>query len=54
MDLPSNRLEDWVLRGYQFRDSDEFKRLKSLNVFYQAGTSRFGNPVFYYIARRYK
>ncbi|THD27494.1 Neurofibromin [Fasciola hepatica] len=54
MDLPSNRLEDWVLRGYQFRDSEEFKRLKSLNVFYQAGTSRFGNPVFYYIARRYK
>ncbi|CAL8098834.1 unnamed protein product [Calicophoron daubneyi] len=54
MDVPSTRLEDWVLRGYQFRDSEEFKRLKSLNVFYQAGTSRLGNPVFYYIARRYK
>ncbi|KAF8561216.1 hypothetical protein P879_06676, partial [Paragonimus westermani] len=54
METASNRLEDWVLRGYQFRDSEEFKRLKSLNVFYQAGTSRFGNPVFYYIARRYK
>ncbi|KER30811.1 hypothetical protein T265_02851 [Opisthorchis viverrini] len=54
MEAHSTRLEDCVLRGYQFRDSEEFKRLKSLNIFYQAGTSRFGNPVFYYIARRYK
>ncbi|TNN17943.1 Neurofibromin [Schistosoma japonicum] len=54
LDIPSTRLEDWVLRGYQFRDSEEFKHLKNVNAFYQAGTSRLGNPVFYYIARRYK
>ncbi|KAL3318538.1 hypothetical protein Ciccas_002793 [Cichlidogyrus casuarinus] len=54
IDIPSNRLEDWVLRGYQVRNRAEFKKLKSSNVFYQAGTSKAGNPVFYYIARRYK
>ncbi|CAH8516650.1 unnamed protein product [Schistosoma bovis] len=54
LDIPSTRLEDWVLRGYQFRDSEEFKHLKNVNAFYQAGISRLGNPVFYYIARRYK
>ncbi|CAH8839135.1 unnamed protein product [Trichobilharzia szidati] len=54
LEIPSTRLEDWVLRGYQFRDSEEFKHLKNANAFYQAGTSRLGNPVFYYIARRYK
>lgn len=28
--------------------------MKTLNIFYQAGTSKTGNPVFYYVARRYK
>lgn len=35
-------------------EKDEFKTLKSLNIFYQAGRNRQGVPVFYYIARRYK
>lgn len=33
-------------------EKDEFKALKTLNIFYQAGTSKTGNPVFYYVARR--
>lgn len=28
--------------------------MKTLNIFYQAGTSKTGNPVFYYVARRYE
>ncbi|XP_030756453.1 neurofibromin isoform X2 [Sitophilus oryzae] len=35
-------------------EHEEFKSLQSLSIFYQSGTSRSGNPVFYYIARRYK
>lgn len=35
-------------------EKEEFKTLKSMNIFYQAGTSKAGFPVFYYIARRYK
>jgi len=34
-------------------EKDEFMAIKSLNIFYRAGTSRAGNPVFYYIARRF-
>lgn len=37
---------------HQVHEKEEFKALKTLNIFYQAGTSKAGNPVFYYIARR--
>nr|2D4Q_A Chain A, Neurofibromin [Homo sapiens]2D4Q_B Chain B, Neurofibromin [Homo sapiens] len=33
---------------------EEFKALKTLSIFYQAGTSKAGNPIFYYVARRFK
>ena len=39
---------------HNMHEKDEFKSLKNLHIFYQAGTSKAGNPVFYYIARRYK
>lgn len=35
-------------------EKEEFKSIKSLNIFYQAGTSKIGYPVFYFISRRYK
>lgn len=38
---------------HQVHEKEEFKALKTLNIFYQAGTSKNGNPVFYYVARRY-
>lgn len=41
-----------VIRRHQVHEKEEFKALKTLNIFYQAGTSKNGNPVFYYIARR--
>uniref|UniRef100_H2ZAB4 Neurofibromin n=1 Tax=Ciona savignyi TaxID=51511 RepID=H2ZAB4_CIOSA len=34
-------------------DSDEYKLVKGLNIFYQFGRSKMGYPVFYYVARRY-
>ncbi|XP_033102144.1 neurofibromin-like [Anneissia japonica] len=35
-------------------NSQELEKLRTMKIFYQAGTSMAGNPVFYYIARRYK
>ena len=35
-------------------EKEEFKYIKQSSVFYQSGTSKAGNPVFYFIARRYK
>ena len=51
--MNSTKFEELMLK-HNMHEKDEFKSLKSLNIFYQAGTSKAGNPVFYYIARRYK
>ncbi|CAB3359077.1 Hypothetical predicted protein [Cloeon dipterum] len=53
MDMSSSRFEE-IMTKHNILEKDEFKSIKSLNIFYQAGTSKLGNPVFYYIARRYK
>jgi neurofibromin 1 len=52
-DMTSTKFEE-IMSKHNMHEKDEFKSIKSLNIFYQAGTSRAGNPVFYYIARRYK
>ncbi len=52
-DMTSTKFEE-IMSKHNMHEKDEFKSIKSLNIFYQAGTSRTGNPVFYYIARRYK
>ncbi|XP_042153466.1 neurofibromin-like isoform X3 [Oncorhynchus tshawytscha] len=51
LNLTSSKFEEFMTR-HQVHEKDEFKALKTLNVFYQAGTSKNGNPLFYYIARR--
>eukprot|EP00063_Salmo_salar_P043838 XP_014018673.1 PREDICTED: neurofibromin-like isoform X9 [Salmo salar] len=51
LNLTSSKFEEFMTR-HQVHEKDEFKALKTLNIFYQAGTSKNGNPVFYYIARR--
>ncbi|XP_050410069.1 neurofibromin isoform X2 [Patella vulgata] len=53
MDMTSTKFEEIMLKQ-NMHEKDEFKSLKNLHIFYQAGTSKSGNPVFYYIARRYK
>ncbi|RWS29482.1 neurofibromin-like protein, partial [Leptotrombidium deliense] len=53
MDMTSTKFEE-IMSKHNMHEKDEFKSLKSLSIFYQAGTSKAGNPVFYYIARRYK
>lgn len=53
VDMTSTKFEE-IMSKHNMHEKDEFKSIKSLNIFYQAGTSRAGNPVFYYIARRYK
>ncbi|KAG5284562.1 hypothetical protein AALO_G00028040 [Alosa alosa] len=51
MNLTSSKFEEFMTR-HQVHEKEEFKALKTLNIFYQAGTSKNGNPVFYYITRR--
>ena len=53
MDMTSTKFEE-IMSKHNMHEKDEFKSLKNLHIFYQAGTSKAGNPVFYYIARRYK
>ena len=53
MDMTSTKFEE-IMSKHNMHEKDEFKSIKSLNIFYQAGTSRAGHPVFYYVARRYK
>ena len=53
MEMTSTKFEE-IMAKHNMHEKDEFKSIKSLNIFYHAGTSRAGNPVFYYIARRYK
>uniref|UniRef100_A0A336KLD7 CSON013094 protein n=1 Tax=Culicoides sonorensis TaxID=179676 RepID=A0A336KLD7_CULSO len=52
-DMSSTNFEEIMVK-HQMHEKEEFKTLKSMNIFYQAGTSKAGYPVFYYIARRYK
>lgn len=42
-----------LMTEMKMNELDDYKHLKASNIFYQAGTSKAGNPVFYYIARRY-
>lgn len=51
--MSSTNFEEIMVK-HQMHEKEEFKQLKSMNIFYQAGTSKAGFPVFYYIARRYK
>ena len=53
MDLTSSNFEELMARR-NIHNEEDFKRLKSLNIFYQEGTSKSSNPVFYYVARKYK
>eukprot|EP00795_Rhopilema_esculentum_P015875 gene15875-7206_t len=36
------------------QNNDELQAIKSLQLFYQEGKSKAGNPVFYFVARRYR
>lgn len=51
--MSSTKFEELMVK-HNMHEKEEFKSIKTLNIFYQAGTSKAGFPVFYYIARRYK
>ncbi|XP_013143458.1 PREDICTED: neurofibromin isoform X1 [Papilio polytes] len=53
IDMSSTNFEEFIVK-HNMHEKEEFKSIKSLNIFYQAGTSKIGNPVFYFISRRYK
>ncbi|XP_066593274.1 neurofibromin isoform X2 [Prorops nasuta] len=53
IDMSSTNFEEIMIK-HNIHEKEEFKSIQSLNIFYQAGTSKQGYPVFYYIARRYK
>nr|XP_021518768.1 neurofibromin-like [Meriones unguiculatus] len=50
LNLTSSKFEEFMTR-HQVHEKEEFKALKTLSIFYQAGTSKAGNPIFYYVAR---
>ena len=51
-DMTSTKFEE-IMSKHNMHEKDEFKSIKSLNIFYQAGTSRAGHPVFYYIGKTF-
>lgn len=53
IDMSSTNFEEFIVK-HNMHEKEEFKSIKSLNIFYQAGTSKAGHPVFYFISRRYK
>ncbi|XP_047542622.1 neurofibromin isoform X1 [Vanessa atalanta] len=53
IDMSSTNFEEFIVK-HNMHQKEEYKSIKSLNIFYQAGTSKIGNPVFYFISRRYK
>jgi len=53
IDMSSNKFEE-IMMKHRVHEKEDFKAVKALNIFYQAGSSKAGHPVFYYIARRYK
>ncbi|XP_078047800.1 neurofibromin 1 [Augochlora pura] len=53
IDMSSTNFEEIMVK-HNVHEKEEFKSIKNLNIFYQAGTSKQGYPIFYYIARRYK
>ncbi|XP_072156372.1 neurofibromin isoform X3 [Bemisia tabaci] len=53
IDMSGSNFEEMMVKR-NMHEKEEYKQVKSLNIFYQAGTSKAGNPVFYYVARRYK
>ncbi|XP_002734096.2 neurofibromin-like, partial [Saccoglossus kowalevskii] len=53
MNMTSTKFEEFMTK-HNAHEKEEFKQIQQLNIFYQAHTSKSSNPVFYYIARRYK
>uniref|UniRef100_A0A5S6QDW1 Ras-GAP domain-containing protein n=1 Tax=Trichuris muris TaxID=70415 RepID=A0A5S6QDW1_TRIMR len=43
-----------IMEKQSAADKEEYKFVKESNIFYQYGSSRTGNPVFYFIASRFK
>lgn len=52
-DMSSTKFEEIMMKR-NMHETEEFKSIQSMNIFYQAGTSKQNYPVFYYIARRFK
>ncbi|XP_065324888.1 neurofibromin-like [Gordionus sp. m RMFG-2023] len=52
-EMNTTRFEEMMTK-HNVQDKDDFKNIKSLNIFYQSGVSKEDHPVFYYIARRYQ
>lgn len=52
-DLTSTKFEEYMDKQFS-SIKDDYKHLAAQMIFYQGGTSKAGNLVFYYIARRFK
>lgn len=52
-DMSLTNVEEFMMK-LKMNDKEDFKNIQNMNIFYQAGTSKQGYPVFYYIVRRFK
>lgn len=52
-DMSSTNFEE-IMMKHNMHEREEFKSIQNMNIFYQAGTSKQGYLVFYYISRRFK
>ncbi len=52
--LMSSQLEEFLDSMANECDEKQLRSIKAKNVFYQGGRSRAGNPVYYWIARKFR
>ena len=53
LSMTSTKFEDYMAKQ-QTIEKEDFKQIASMMIFYQGGQSKAGNPVLYYISRRFK
>lgn len=52
--LMSSQLEEFLDGMANECDEKQLRSIKAKEVFYQGGRSRAGNPVYYWIARKFR
>lgn len=54
LDAVCSPLEEYLVTTGSGIDQEQLDELKKLKIFYRDGKSKSGNPVCYYVARKFK
>lgn len=54
LDAVSSPMEEYLVTTGTGIDQEQMDDMKKLKIFYRDGKSRAGNPVCYYVARKFK